>query len=391
MGTITTWSCAAPGNGFTLTKQYILGPSGEQMTEVDYSGGSATWAHTNAYAGDVVATYLNDGQGPHYRLADWLGTTRVQVNSAGVAELTCASLPFGDPQVPCTSPSATEQFFTGQERDQETGNDYFQARHYASSTGRFMSPDDGSDQFISEPQSWNLYSYARNNPVTNTDPSGRSVQICTDNGYGGTQCNTVDNPTYGEAAGGDNGGLNVPSEQEVERNGGGFITDSDGNVVGVLTYIVDGAFDGPANLAGANMIGNGGMSAIKYFVAGSLVGGTLGGGALALSGSGVAATISLNVVNFGRVAGATLAGGWKVGQQMARTGATSPAGVLDFAKETMTAAIEQGTVVQAQFGTIYRVGSTFVVQNSQNVISSVVVNAEAGKGIVLEYFSRGGK
>jgi len=42
------------------------------MTEVDYSGSSATWAHTNAYAGDVVATYLNDGQGPHYRLTDWL-------------------------------------------------------------------------------------------------------------------------------------------------------------------------------------------------------------------------------------------------------------------------------------------------------------------------------
>jgi RHS repeat-associated protein len=174
MGTITTWSCAAPGNGFTLTKQYILGPSGEQMTEVDYSGGSATWAHTNAYAGDVVATYLNDGQGPHYRLADWLGTTRVQVNSAGVAELTCASLPFGDPQVPCTSPSATEQFFTGQERDQETGNDYFRARYYASSMGRFISPDPSGLTYAdpTNPQSLNLYAYVGNNPLAYIDPSG---------------------------------------------------------------------------------------------------------------------------------------------------------------------------------------------------------------------------
>jgi RHS repeat-associated protein len=126
----------------------------------------------------VVATYLNDGQGPHYRLADWLGTTRVQVNSAGVAELTCASLPFGDPQVPCTSPSATEQFFTGQERDQETGNDYFQARYYASSMGRFLSPDWTEDPSAipygdtSNPQSFNLYSYAGNNPVANSDDDG---------------------------------------------------------------------------------------------------------------------------------------------------------------------------------------------------------------------------
>jgi RHS repeat-associated protein len=31
--------------------------------------------------------------------------------------------------------------FTGKERDQESGNDYFSARYYASAMGRFMSPD----------------------------------------------------------------------------------------------------------------------------------------------------------------------------------------------------------------------------------------------------------
>ena len=30
---------------------------------------------------------------------------------------------------------------TGKERDTESGNDYFGARYYASSMGRFMSPD----------------------------------------------------------------------------------------------------------------------------------------------------------------------------------------------------------------------------------------------------------
>jgi RHS repeat-associated protein len=31
--------------------------------------------------------------------------------------------------------------FTGKERDTESGNDYFGARHYSSVMGRFMSPD----------------------------------------------------------------------------------------------------------------------------------------------------------------------------------------------------------------------------------------------------------
>jgi RHS repeat-associated protein len=38
--------------------------------------------------------------------------------------------------------------------------------------GRFSSPDDGEDQDVQDPQSWNLYGYVRNNPVTHTDDDG---------------------------------------------------------------------------------------------------------------------------------------------------------------------------------------------------------------------------
>jgi uncharacterized protein RhaS with RHS repeats len=38
--------------------------------------------------------------------------------------------------------------------------------------GRFMSPDAPVDQHPADPQSWNLYSYVRNNPLTLTDPTG---------------------------------------------------------------------------------------------------------------------------------------------------------------------------------------------------------------------------
>jgi RHS repeat-associated protein len=86
---------------------------------------------------------------------------------------------------------------TGKERDYESGNDYFGKRYYASSMGRFMSPDDGSDQDPSDPQSWNLYGYVRNNPLTNTDPNGRECNVGadgsrTDGTAGGESCADVD-------------------------------------------------------------------------------------------------------------------------------------------------------------------------------------------------------
>ncbi|MDR3712329.1 MAG: RHS repeat-associated core domain-containing protein [Puia sp.] len=64
--------------------------------------------------------------------------------------------------------------FTGKERDSESGNDYFGARYYASSMGRFMSPDPAGPWAadVSDPQSWNFYAYARNNPLINIDPDG---------------------------------------------------------------------------------------------------------------------------------------------------------------------------------------------------------------------------
>ena len=47
--------------------------------------------------------------------------------------------------------------------------------------GRFVSPDDGSDQIAADPQSWNLYAYTRNNPIRNIDPTGNA---CVRNGLG---------------------------------------------------------------------------------------------------------------------------------------------------------------------------------------------------------------
>ena len=67
--------------------------------------------------------------------------------------------------------------FTAKERDSETGLDYFLARYFSGAQGRFTSPDQPfNDQDASDPQSWNLFSYGRNNPLRYNDPTGRCSQ-----------------------------------------------------------------------------------------------------------------------------------------------------------------------------------------------------------------------
>jgi hypothetical protein len=129
-GRISTWSCDPAANGFQTISDYILGPGGEQVTEMAMdANNSMAWQHTNVYAaGALIATYDNDGL--HFYLNDPLGTRRAQTNFEGVLEQTCSSLPFGD-ALTCSGgnlQAPTEHHFTNKERDAESGNDYFGAR-----------------------------------------------------------------------------------------------------------------------------------------------------------------------------------------------------------------------------------------------------------------------
>jgi RHS repeat-associated protein len=167
----------------------VLGLGGEQVTEmgVDTTAGSGTttlaWQHTNVFAGGkLLGTYDKDGL--HFYFDDPLGTRRAQTDYAGHLEQTCQSLPYGDHVTNCIINPPTEHFFTGKERDTESQLDYFGARYYASSMGRFMSPDPLYIEMhrLVDPQQLNLYAYGRNNPLTITDPTGLDITC------GGTRC-----------------------------------------------------------------------------------------------------------------------------------------------------------------------------------------------------------
>jgi len=114
----------------------------------------------------------------HFYFDDPLGTRRAQTDYAGHLEQNCSSLPYGDSESCGSSP--TEHLFTGKERDTESGNDYFGARYYASSMGRFMSPDWSAKvepvpySKLDDPQSLNLYAYLMNNPLGGVDADGHA-------------------------------------------------------------------------------------------------------------------------------------------------------------------------------------------------------------------------
>jgi RHS repeat-associated protein len=109
-------------------------------------------------------------------------------------ENTWASLPYGDALASSNNLDPTEQHFTGKERDAESGNDYFGARYFASTMGRFMSPDPGNIGVkIENTQSWNMYSYSLNNPLSFTDPTG--LYVCEDS----TECNSKNDLAFAKS------------------------------------------------------------------------------------------------------------------------------------------------------------------------------------------------
>jgi RHS repeat-associated protein len=112
--------------------------------------------------------------------------------------------------------AAKSRQFTGKERDQESGLDYFGARYYGSALGRFTSPDplraSGNPK---NPQSWNRYSYVFNNPLALIDPKGQCTAPAVGKGQVGVCVDLyVAAPTINGLGKGDNRGP-APNESSA--------------------------------------------------------------------------------------------------------------------------------------------------------------------------------
>jgi RHS repeat-associated protein len=151
---------------------YLYDLSDHVVAEVNSAGGVN---REEVFINDKhVVTYANNTT--YFDHADWLATERARSDVNGNLCETITSLPFGDWQSTNGSCSDVSPLhFTGQQRDTEIvpNLDYFHARYFASQFGRFDSPDPyNAGASPLDPQTWNMYSYVRNNPLSLIDPTG---------------------------------------------------------------------------------------------------------------------------------------------------------------------------------------------------------------------------
>lgn len=162
------------------------------------------WQHDYVYAGGhlvggekVQWKYVDErlretwfGGKRHYHL-DHLGSVRVVTDDDGRSVSEHDYYAFGvsptkayQEEMNFGNPSIDSMRFAGHQRDnlgwlniENTDYlDYMHARFYDPNLGRFLSVDPGDDAYLSQPQSWNKYSYVRNNPVRFVDPTGLRCQ-----------------------------------------------------------------------------------------------------------------------------------------------------------------------------------------------------------------------
>jgi RHS repeat-associated protein len=108
---------------------------------------------------------FNSGAASYYE-ADALGSVTSLSNSAGAAVNTYSYDSFGN-LITFAGVITNHLQYTGREFDPETGLNFYRARYYSNSAGRFVSEDpigfEGGNDF---------YAYVRNNPVLWIDPLG---------------------------------------------------------------------------------------------------------------------------------------------------------------------------------------------------------------------------
>ncbi|MGW0120201.1 polymorphic toxin-type HINT domain-containing protein [Streptomyces sp. NPDC003327] len=139
----------------------------------------ATTANATRYYG---STALRTAKGLVFTLADHLGTSTTQITADAKQTVTRRKTGiFGGPRGTQPTGWTGDKGFVGGTKDLDTGLTHIGAREYDPNLGRFISVDPLLE--IEKLQTLTGYSYAANNPVTFSDPTGLGL----DDGTGHTE------------------------------------------------------------------------------------------------------------------------------------------------------------------------------------------------------------
>jgi len=185
-------------------------------TELHLRTDGTTWAQRTYSSGSLnIALRTNQaGNNKLYYLAgDHQGTQTLSVSAGSTQEFTKRrTTPFGAERGKAEGGNwPDDKGFLGKTKDTTTGLTHLDAREYDPKIGQFISVDPVME--TDDSQSLNGYSYAANNPVTTSDPTGRTrcdvdPVFCNHKPNPGpaAPCPSLTNPQCPEYGGGGKGG-----------------------------------------------------------------------------------------------------------------------------------------------------------------------------------------
>ena len=150
------------------TTAFVYNAEGQRISY--WNAANTQLIQGQVYWGNKPVSFREGGE--HFQHQDYLGTERMTTNWTGTVDATFVSLPFGDGYT-VTGSDYDQYHFAQLDHDTESVTDHAQFRQYSPTSGRWMSADpyDGSYR-ASNPQSFNRYTYAMNNPLGFIDPLG---------------------------------------------------------------------------------------------------------------------------------------------------------------------------------------------------------------------------
>ena len=155
--------------------QVVYDPQGTRLAKMS---GQTLQEYMLPLAGGVQAVFNSSGLW-YYRHADWLGSSRLALDTNGNPYAGRAYAPFGETYA---ETGAADRSFTGQTQDViagSTGIYDFLLRQHSAAQGRWLVPDPAGLAVVNltNPQTWNRYAYVANNPLSNVDPLGLCGEI----------------------------------------------------------------------------------------------------------------------------------------------------------------------------------------------------------------------
>jgi RHS repeat-associated protein len=145
------------------------------LTQVLSDGGNTYLYGAARPSGAMRIGELQAG-GMAYHLGDALGSVRQLTDASGSVTLARNFEPYGK-VLGGTGSGSTTFAFTGEQLDAGTGFTFLRARYYNGALGRFFQKDAFSGDVL-QPQTFNKYRYALNNPILLTEPSGNCEGVC---------------------------------------------------------------------------------------------------------------------------------------------------------------------------------------------------------------------